>query len=77
MGWGGGGGGWAGQSDPEIRGGGLKIFFSALRALVWFQNKWGCGMGRVPRAPPLDPPMKTEIFPPVWPTVLNPFKSQW
>ena len=73
-----GGGGGSGQSDPEIRGvPGLKKNFSDLRALVWFQNKWGCGVGRVPRAPPLDPPLKTEIFPPVWPTVRNPFKSQW
>ena len=39
--------------DPEIRGwvvggGGLKKMFSALRALVWSNNK----------APPLDPPLR-------------------
>ena len=25
--------------DPEIRGGGLKFFFAALRASVWSKNK--------------------------------------
>ena len=33
-----------GHLDPEIReGGGLKIFFSALRALFWSKNKGGPG----------------------------------
>ena len=40
MGGGGGEGGLACQSDHEIRGAGLKFFFSALRALVWSKNKW-------------------------------------
>ena len=43
--------------DPEISGGrpvSETIFFSALRVSVWSKNKGG---PRVPRAPPLDPPL--------------------
>ena len=32
-------GGGSGRTDPEIRGGGLRKLFSALRASVWSQNK--------------------------------------
>ena len=45
--------------DLQIRGGGggrgrsPKIFFSAIRALVWSKNK----EGGAPRAPPLDSPL--------------------
>ena len=52
------------EADPdrqirEGEGGGggsgfFNFFFPALRALVWSKNK---GVGRVPPAPPLDPPL--------------------
>ena len=51
-------GGGGGHPDPKIRRGRGRPpekFFSALRASFWSKNKGG---GRVPRAPPLDPPMK-------------------
>ena len=55
---GGGGGGGDGHPDPEIRRGSPKKFFSAHRASVWSKNKGG--RGRVPRAPPLDPPLPSN-----------------
>ena len=60
--WGAGGGG-GGHPDPEIRGGGgggdgVKNFFSALRAPVWFKNK---GRAWLPRAPTLYPPLDSKV----------------
>ena len=47
-----------GHSDPYIRGGGgggwgrsPKQFFSALRALVWYKNRWGGGEGGAGSSP--------------------------
>ena len=60
--------GGSGHPDPEIRGGegglgGLKRIFSALRASFWSKNKEMPGsLGLVPRAPPLDPPLKCTAF---------------
>ena len=49
------GGGGGGRPVPETRGGGLKNFFSALRALPWSKNKGGT------RAPPLHPPLMNHL----------------
>ena len=52
-----GGGGWGGNPDPEIIGGGLKNFFSTFQASVWSKNN---GEPRAPRAPLLDSPLNCQ-----------------
>ena len=52
-----GGGGVGVHPDPDIRGALSKKFFSALWASFWSKNKGGA---RVPRAPPLDPPLRYD-----------------
>ena len=55
------GGGGVGRSyrpcDKRRGVGGLQIIFSTLRALLWSKNTGG----RAPRAPPLDPPMFSQL----------------
>ena len=56
---GGGGGGRGSHPDPDKRGGLVsEKVFSALRTSVWSKKRGGPG---TPRAPPLDPPLKTQL----------------
>ena len=49
--------------DKGAGGDGVKIFFSALRAPVWFKNK---GRAWLPRAPSLYPPLDSKVSQQFW-----------
>ena len=56
--WDKGRGGWSSRPLDKGRGEVSKKLFSALRASVWSKNKRGA---LVPRAPPLNPPLKCRL----------------